>query len=557
MRTKAFKEWFGDWEKDPANASKVVDENGEPLVLIHNSQTSGITEFKPNVGNAIFFADEVAQDFVEGFERGQYDYEVFLNIRNPHTESYEAAFIDSEDGVDGVFVSAETDSGVGHAAIVKDSGAIMLLRERKVGSMTKEESEAFLRNMEQQAEVAAEVELTPENWTSLFGEDGKVNTPIGEVKMGESQYFKLAQQGRNGKIGMVKPTLENPDVIIEEERPAKDGKQERPTSFIFVKAFTKEDGSRYYYFTSVTVRKDGHEVVISNQEKSGNRISRLLQQGNVTWTNPKFSSHPNARIEESVPVNDSNGSTDTDNQPAKLGINSSELSGGKGTENSGTNQGNGQKNALTEEEIDSADAPKQQKTLAKAYLRGNHGELQTAAYADIYEDVRGVPFKGEGAAQVAQPTEPANQQPAKPKNGKPAAPQGHQPQWEYEFHYDKNTGRAWITRNDVSGPIPIGDGRFRIEGRNLAERQYYSQYGTNAVKQPRCADTIHQRIYDGGHCVGLRSSQLTRGKTVCLIEYHHDTDNGSSRDQRTKEFPGFLLLRCRSEPVTNLQVGNE
>lgn len=33
VRTKAFKDWFGDWENDPENASKVVDENGEPLVV--------------------------------------------------------------------------------------------------------------------------------------------------------------------------------------------------------------------------------------------------------------------------------------------------------------------------------------------------------------------------------------------------------------------------------------------------------------------------------------------------------------------------------------------
>ncbi len=33
VRTKAFKKWFGDWENDPANASKVVDENGEPKVM--------------------------------------------------------------------------------------------------------------------------------------------------------------------------------------------------------------------------------------------------------------------------------------------------------------------------------------------------------------------------------------------------------------------------------------------------------------------------------------------------------------------------------------------
>lgn len=37
VRTEAFKSWFGDWEHDPSNASKVVDENGEPLVVYHGS----------------------------------------------------------------------------------------------------------------------------------------------------------------------------------------------------------------------------------------------------------------------------------------------------------------------------------------------------------------------------------------------------------------------------------------------------------------------------------------------------------------------------------------
>ena len=35
VRTPQFKAWFGDWENDPENASKVVDENGEPLVVYH------------------------------------------------------------------------------------------------------------------------------------------------------------------------------------------------------------------------------------------------------------------------------------------------------------------------------------------------------------------------------------------------------------------------------------------------------------------------------------------------------------------------------------------
>jgi hypothetical protein len=37
VRTSAFKKWFGDWENDPSNASKVVDENGEPLVVYHGT----------------------------------------------------------------------------------------------------------------------------------------------------------------------------------------------------------------------------------------------------------------------------------------------------------------------------------------------------------------------------------------------------------------------------------------------------------------------------------------------------------------------------------------
>ena len=37
VRTPEFKAWFGDWENDPQNASKVVDENGEPLVCYHET----------------------------------------------------------------------------------------------------------------------------------------------------------------------------------------------------------------------------------------------------------------------------------------------------------------------------------------------------------------------------------------------------------------------------------------------------------------------------------------------------------------------------------------
>ena len=37
VRTKRFKDWFGDWQNDPENASKVVDANGEPMVVYHGT----------------------------------------------------------------------------------------------------------------------------------------------------------------------------------------------------------------------------------------------------------------------------------------------------------------------------------------------------------------------------------------------------------------------------------------------------------------------------------------------------------------------------------------
>lgn len=50
VRTKNFINWFGDWINDPANASKVVDENGEPLVVYHGSKEK-FTIFNKNTNN--------------------------------------------------------------------------------------------------------------------------------------------------------------------------------------------------------------------------------------------------------------------------------------------------------------------------------------------------------------------------------------------------------------------------------------------------------------------------------------------------------------------------
>lgn len=87
VRTKAFKEWFGDWENNPSEASKVVDENGEPKIMYHNT---------PFDFNGVFDMDHPSRtmpwtsepfghvgsketaDTIKGAQ-----YELFINLKNP------------------------------------------------------------------------------------------------------------------------------------------------------------------------------------------------------------------------------------------------------------------------------------------------------------------------------------------------------------------------------------------------------------------------------------------------------------------------------------------
>ena len=84
VRTTAFKRWFGDRENDPANASKVVDENGEPLVVYHGSKDNSFTIFdstKNSKGQKGFF---FTNDSTMASSYGKNPRGFFINSRNPY-----------------------------------------------------------------------------------------------------------------------------------------------------------------------------------------------------------------------------------------------------------------------------------------------------------------------------------------------------------------------------------------------------------------------------------------------------------------------------------------
>ena len=187
-------------------------------------------------------------------------------------------------------------------------------------SLTEQEATELIARMVATAEVAPSIELTPENWIAQFGEDGTVETPIGIVKMGANQLLKLYSLKRTEYFGMIHPTLNSPDVILEEADP-KEG-SERDSKYLFIKTFVKSDGTRIVHFESVTVKKDGMEVSISSHEIKDKSLKNKMQNDIVLHLDEKLSPSSEMRLTETpsesegpdlVPTSDNVSSDGKDN----------------------------------------------------------------------------------------------------------------------------------------------------------------------------------------------------------------------------------------------------
>jgi hypothetical protein len=161
------------------------------------------------------------------------------------------------------------------------------VEELENDTLSDEEIDNLVSEMEQNAEQAPVIELTPLNWKLEFGENGIVETPLGQVKMGENQYAKLQNKGRENELGMIKPTLNHPDIVIEDPSVSKKGISERESSYVYAKSFIIS-GKRVYHFESVTVSKDGGEVVISNHIVNMQRLKNIIRGGKIVYKSKKF-----------------------------------------------------------------------------------------------------------------------------------------------------------------------------------------------------------------------------------------------------------------------------
>ena len=78
-KTDSFKRWFGDWQNDPQNASKVVNADGTPKRLYRYTNLED-TVINPDYRGAIWMADN---DWVTSQYGSRYDV-LYANMRNPY-----------------------------------------------------------------------------------------------------------------------------------------------------------------------------------------------------------------------------------------------------------------------------------------------------------------------------------------------------------------------------------------------------------------------------------------------------------------------------------------
>lgn len=147
--------------------------------------------------------------------------------------------------------------------------------------MTKEDAVSLRKQMEDNAEQERILEHTEENWQKEFGKDSRVTTPIGSIKLGENQYKKAGRNDRIKRFGLLKPTLERPDVILEKSAP-KEG-AERQTKYLFIKSFKKADGNKILNYESITVKQGEEEVAISAHQIDPSKVVKELTESKMLW----------------------------------------------------------------------------------------------------------------------------------------------------------------------------------------------------------------------------------------------------------------------------------
>jgi hypothetical protein len=112
-------------------------------------------------------------------------------------------------------------------------------------------------------------DLSRAEYNKLFPE-GSVKTPLGIVKMGSHQFEKLEERGRKELLGPMFQTLNDPIVILSEERGGEEAK-------IYLKSFKTPGDSKITSVISVVVDIEGQAVSISTGKRREKQVEEKIK----------------------------------------------------------------------------------------------------------------------------------------------------------------------------------------------------------------------------------------------------------------------------------------
>ncbi len=135
-----------------------------------------------------------------------------------------------------------------------------------------------------------ELDYTKENWDKEFGSKLIVETPLGNVKIGNNQFIKLGERdggSRRKFIGLIKETLTDPVYVV--NNPLED-------ATYFLRRFrVKEKGKN---FLCVSIKRDNMDIIISERPTKGNEHLKMIKNGEIlyikssTWKQSSAASKP-------------------------------------------------------------------------------------------------------------------------------------------------------------------------------------------------------------------------------------------------------------------------
>lgn len=211
-QSQQFVRWFGDWQNKPKTASKVVDGNGEPLVVYHqtgndftvfDTKHTGAGEFDSEMPTGIFMKPTSDNIGVSGNKQMA----LYANICNPLTVNNRAELVRFyEQNIDGYKearedinnIDSEYEQKYENAEASEDEEYSKLWNDRKQGTITEEEY--------QKAIESNKLDELEEEWRNKANEASKKAKSLIDDYFRNSNYDGVIVNNDVGSFGRTTKT---------------------------------------------------------------------------------------------------------------------------------------------------------------------------------------------------------------------------------------------------------------------------------------------------------------------------------------------------------------